>query len=201
MKKIIFIILILPVFTCTLNNANTIEYENPKKALLVIDMQIDYIGENAKFSIEKSQIENLISKINIIMNDYNNDNFQIIYLRNIFRKNDWKNKFRNYASIEGSLGIEIDPRINIVSKNIFDKYTPSAFSNIDFNNYLIQNKINEIYVCGVMADQCVYSTTLDAFNKGYKVNYIANAVGSTSVRNIERAIKKLRNKGIKIIEY
>jgi nicotinamidase-related amidase len=203
MRKLIFIILILFVFSCASKDIRLIEYDNPQKALLVIDMQIDYVDENGKFPIEKSQIEYLLSIINVIINDYNSTNYHIIYMRNIFRENDWKNIFRNYAVIEGSSGVEIDPRINIVSKNIFDKYTPNALSNNELINYLQQNMVNEIYLCGVLADvgECVYETAIGALYRGYKVNYIANAVGSSSIKNIKKAVLKLENKGINIIEY
>ena len=52
-----------------------------------------------------------------------------------------------------------------------------------------------------MADECVYETALGAFDRNYIVNYISNAVGSSSVKNIENAIEKLRKKGINIIKY
>jgi len=52
-----------------------------------------------------------------------------------------------------------------------------------------------------MADQCVYQTALAAFKKSYTVNYYVNAVGSSSIENIEKAAKKLSNKGINIVEY
>jgi len=201
MKNIVYIILILSIISCKSNNVRISDYENPKKALLIIDMQIDYIGENGKFTIENNQIENLIGITNNIIDEYYKNNYKIIYIRNIFRENDFKNIFRNYAAIEGSSGIEIDPRINIVSENIFDKYTPTAFSNVDFEIFLVENHINELFLCGVMADQCVYKTAISAYNKGYIVNYFANAVGSLSVKNIEKAIKKLNKKGINIIRY
>ena len=201
MKNLGFMVLLFLAFSCcSLDETIRIgNYDNPQKALLVIDMQIDYIDENGKLPIEKSQINSLIETINNIIVDSND--YQIIYMRNIFRKNDIKNIFRNFAVVEGTAGAEIDPRINVVSDNIFDKYTPSAFSNKRFENFLINNQINELYVCGVMADECVYETALSAYNSGYIVNYYANAVGSSSVRNIEKAIEKLRKKGINIIEY
>jgi nicotinamidase-related amidase len=200
------IFLIVPLFAviscCSLDESIKIgNYDYPQKTLLVIDMQIDYIDENGKFPIEKSQINRLIETVNNIIGDFHENNYQIIYMRNIFRKNDIKNIFRNFAVIEGTAGAEIAPGISIVSNDIFDKYTPSAFSNKRFENFLIRNQINELYVCGVMADECVYETALSAFNSGYIVNYYANAVGSSSVRNIENAIEKLKNKGINIIEY
>jgi nicotinamidase-related amidase len=201
MKYLWFILLTFSVISCTSNIVKIDNYDNPKKALLVIDMQIDYIGENARYSVENSQIDNLIGITNEIIEYSNQNNFSIIYLRRIFRENDWHNIFNNHAAIEGTIGVEIDPRINIVSENIFDKYTASAFSNKDFKNYLIQNQINELYLCGVMADQCVYETALDAFNEGYIVSYYANAVGSTSIKKIENAVRKLGNRGINIVKW
>jgi nicotinamidase-related amidase len=203
MRNIFLIAPLFAIFSCySFNEITKIDnYDNPQKALLVIDMQIDYIDENGKFPIERRQINNLIETVNNIIADFNDNDYQIIYIRRFFRKNDIQNIFRNFAVIEGTAGAEIDPRINIVSDNIFDKYTPSAFSNKRFENFLIRNQINELYVCGVMADECVYETALGAFDRNYKVNYISNAVGSSSVKKIENAIEKLRNKGINIIEY
>lgn len=203
MKNIFFVV---PIFIflscCSLDESIKIgHYDNPQKALLVIDMQIDYIDENGKFPIEKNQINGLIKTVNNIIDDFHGNNYQIIYIRRLFRKNDLKNVFRNFAAIEGTAGAEIDPGINIVSIDIFDKYAPSAFSNKRFENFLIRNQINELYVCGVMADECVYETALSAFNSGYIVNYYANAVGASSAKNIENAIEKLKNRGINIIEY
>ena len=201
MKKLVFMVFIIFTISCVSNVAKIENYQNPQKALLVIDMQIDYIGEDGKFTIVNNQIENLIINVNNIIKEFNANGYKIIYFRNVFRKNDFRNIFRNYTVIEGTLGVEIDPRINIVSEYIFDKYSVSAFSNNDFEQFLMENQINELYLCGVMADECVYETALSAFNKGYKVNYYANAVGSSSIRNIEKAINKLERIGIMIIEY
>jgi nicotinamidase-related amidase len=201
MKKLVFIVFVFSIISCKSNNVRINDYENPKSALLVIDMQIDYIGKNGKFTIENNQIENLIGITNIIIDEYYNNSYKVIYLRNIFRENDFRNRFRNYAAIEGSSGTEIDPRINIVSEYIFDKYTPTAFSNMDFEIFLIENQINELFLCGVMADQCVYQTAISAHNKGYIVNYFSNAVGSSSAKNIEKAIRKLGKRGVNIIKY
>jgi len=201
MKNWVLVLLVISTLSCTSKAVKIGNYDNPQKALLVIDMQIDYIGEEAKFPIEKSQIENLIITINKIIDEYHRKDYSIIYLRRVFRKNDIGNFSRNYACLEGTFGVEIDPKINIVSQNIFDKYAPDSFSSNAFENYLTENRINELYLCGVMADECVYETALGGYNRNYKINYIANAVGSTSVKNIEKAIDKLNKKRINIIHY
>lgn len=201
MKKFAVIFaLSLFVFSCTSKGEKIEDYSNPQKALLVLDMQIDFVGENAKMPIEKNQVNRLIATINNIIDEYSRAGYKIIYIKNIFRKNDIANFFRNKAAVEGTPGIEIDPRIKIVSDIFFDKNQPDAFSNSDFEKYLIQNKINELYICGVMADQCVYYTSMAALNRNYKVNYIINAVGSTNMNKIKKAAEKLNKKGINIIE-
>jgi len=132
MKKFIVVIVVLFLISCASNNTRLDNYENPRKALLVVDMQTDYIGEDGKYTIEKAQIENLVKTTNKIIEEFHNNNDKVIYLRNIFRKNDFRNRFRNYAVVEGTPGVEIDPAINIVSEYIFDKYSPNAFTNTDF---------------------------------------------------------------------
>ena len=164
-------------------------------------MQIDYIDANGKYPIEINQIVDFIVTVNNIINDFHDNNLEIIYLRNLFRKNDFKNRFRNYAVVEGTLGVKIDPRINILSENIFDKYAPDALTNNDVGNFLIQYQINELYLCGVLADECVYETALGAINKGYIVNYFSNGVVGSSIKNKENAIRKLKNRGVNIIEF
>ena len=188
--------------SCSTLDVDSIDnYCEPQKALLVIDMQIDYIDKNGRFPINHNQIDNLILNTNNIIEEFYQNGYTIIYLRNIFRRNDIKNIFRNFAVIEGTPGAEIDPGINIVSGNIFDKYKPDAFSSNDFNNFLIENQINELFLCGVMADECVYYTALGAVNRNYIVNFYINAVGSSNNKNIENAVNKLKNKGVNIIRY
>jgi nicotinamidase-related amidase len=201
MKNLIIVLLIIFIVSCASNVYVIDNYNNPQKALLVIDMQIDYIDKNGRFPINHNQIENLIIITNNIIDEFGQNEYTIIYLRNIFRKSDIKNIFRNYAVVEGTTGAEIDPRINIVSGNIYDKHKPDAFSSKGFNNFLIQNQINELYLCGVMADECVYSTALGAVSRNYIVNYYINAVGSSNDRNIENAVRKLKDKGVNIIRY
>jgi len=91
---------------CTSNDTRITNYGNPPKALLVIDMQVDLVDENGKFPIEKNQINGLITTVNAIIEDFYNDGCIIIYIRNILKN--------------GTHGAEIDPRINIVSVNIFE---------------------------------------------------------------------------------
>ena len=199
LKKIILLCLV-PVIVVSCSMQRVANYNNPQKALVVMDMQLDFLGENAKLPIE-NQVEDLIKTVNDIIEDFNGKGYEIIYIRSVFSKNDIANSFRNKAAIAGTTGIEIDPRINIVSENIFDKKRSSAFSNKDFENYLMKNQINELYIIGLMVEGCVYKTAISGLDRKYTVNFIENAVGVWKKKNLEPTKEKLNKKGAKIITY
>jgi len=197
LKKIILLCLVLvPVVSCGVKQIAN--YDNPQKALVVMDMQLDLIGENAKLPIENNA-DDLIKTVNAMIDDYHSQGYRIIYIRSVFSKYDIANFFRNKACVEGTAGIEIDPRVHIVSKNIFDKKRSSAFSNKDFENYLIQNQVNELYMTGVMAEGCVYRTTISGLERKYTVNFIENAVGVSKMKNLKPTIDKLNKKGARVV--
>ena len=199
LKKIFFLYFVSAIVV-SCSTQRVANYNNPQKALVVMDMQLDFLDENAKLPIE-NQVEDLIKITNDIIEDYNSMGYEIIYIRSVFSKNDIANFFRNKATIERTTGIEIDPRIKIVSKNIFDKKRSSAFSNKDFVNYLINNQINELYIVGLMAEGCVYKTAISGLDKKYTVHFIENAVGVWKMKNFEPTKEKLNKKGAQMITY
>jgi len=200
LKKVILLHLVSMIVVSCSSIKPIDKYANPQKVLLVIDMQLDFIGENAKMPIE-NQVEDLIQTVNNIIDDYNSKGYKIIYVNSAFSKYAIANFFRNKAAVEGTTGTEIDPRIKIISENIFEKKHSSAFTNKDFENYLINNQINELYITGLMAEGCVYKTAVGALDRKYIVNYIENAVGVWKMKNLETTKEKLNKKGAKIIKY
>jgi|GEM_PF-6768616 len=181
------------------NKSSDCRDEKAKKALMVIDMQVDFTEENGKFPVEKCQINNLIPAVNDLIDEFDQNNNEIIYVWNIFKKEDETNQYRNYSGIEGTDGVKINPKIKVISKNIFEKFAPSAFSNETLQIFLDKNEITELFICGVMAECCVLRTALDAVSRNFKVNYISKAVGALNLNKIDEIITKLKNNGVNII--
>jgi len=68
LKKIILLCLV-PVMVASCSVKQIAHYDNPQKALVVMDMQLDLIGENAKLPIENN-VDDLIKTVNdIIIHD------------------------------------------------------------------------------------------------------------------------------------
>lgn len=125
------------------------------KLLLVIDVQIDFINENTKPILLK--IEELV----------NSDNFKNIAFTRFI--NDVNSVWYKELNYKGCLTKE-QQQIAIDTKNckIFDKKIYSSL-NDEFKKYLIENNIDEIYLCGFDTDACVSKTALDLFENNYNV--------------------------------
>jgi nicotinamidase-related amidase len=172
-----------------------------KTVLLVMDMQEDFLGENAKMPINKEQIPAITAVINSLIDDFESNGRQIIYVKSEFPKIALGNRIRHHAAIKGSPGTEIYGKIRISGNLIFSKKEPDAFSNPEFEKYLVANQVNQLVITGVYADQCVLTTTLKALGRGYQVKFVRNGVGSSSDKAVDKACETVKKKGGEVIEY
>jgi nicotinamidase-related amidase len=177
------------------------KFENPKTALLVLDMQEDFLGEKAKMPIKKEQIPAITAVVNSLIDEFERDGRPIIYIKSEFPKIALGNRIRHHAAIVGSPGTEIYEKIRISGNVIFSKKKPDAFSNPEFEKYLVANQVSQLVITGVYADQCVLTTTLAALDRKYRVTFVSNGVGSSSEKAVNKACEKVRKKGGEIIEY
>lgn len=166
-----------------------------------MDMQEDFLGEKAKMPINKEQIPAITAVVNSLIDEFEKNGQQIIYIKSEFPKIALGNRIRHHAAIVGSPGTEIYRKIRISGKVIFSKKQPNAFSNSEFVNYLEANQVNQLVITGVYADQCVLDTTLEALKRKYRVKFVRNGVGSSSEKAVDKACERVKNKGGEVIEY
>lgn len=125
------------------------------KLLLVIDVQKDFINKNTA---------PILSKIEELVNSGNFKN--IAFTRFI---NDINSIWYKELKYKGCLTKE-QQQIAINTKNykVFDKRIYSSL-NDELKTYLLENEIDEIYLCGFDTDACVSKTALDLFENNYNV--------------------------------
>ena len=204
MKQLILVVPLFIIFAgCSFETKGNIiaKYEKPKTVLLVLDMQEDFLGKNAKLPIDKEQIPAITAVVNSLIDEFERNGQQIIYVKSEFPKNAIGNRIRHHAAIEGSPGTNIYRKIRISGKAIFAKKEPDAFSNPEFEKYLIANQVNQLVITGVYADQCVLYTTLGALNRNYQVKFVRNGVGDSSENEVNKACETVKEKGAEVIEY
>ncbi|MFB9326855.1 cysteine hydrolase family protein [Paenibacillus aurantiacus] len=171
------------------------------RALLVMDMQRDFIGEDARMPVDPGQTPGLLEHVNALVDDFAQEGSDILYVMNEFSPYDLiGNVFRQQASVAGSAGAELDARVRLAGSLRFAKRRGSAFSNSALAGYLAAAGISELVITGVFAEGCVYRTAKEALRRGFLVTVPHQAVGGRNERTRGRALAKLRRIGAHVVD-
>ncbi len=154
------------------------EYEHPQPALLVIDIQEATTGEYSLYPFFRSNADNLLLNINRAAGSFDQHQLPVIFVKSEIT-NPLINLINNsYA--KGSASAAFDQRLNVVSDLQLSKKVKDSFRNTRLDSLLIINQVNEIYVAGVDAAECVNATVQAALNRGYRIHILRDAVLSKS---------------------
>lgn len=171
------------------------KYDNPAKALMVIDVQEDYTGVFGKQPPLFKNVDAQIKTINRLINNASKSGMKVVYIRQIFDNNFFTRKFIGRA-IDGLPGTEVDNRIKVINSNDFTKKISDAFSNPKLEAFLISSQVNEVYLVGLDAAYCVYYTAMGALNRGYRVTVVEDAVMTR--KNMSDVLTQYEKDGIAV---
>jgi len=154
-----------------------------KTALIIVDVQNDYIKDNGLIHIPYSI--NIIDNINNIK-----DNFDIIcFTKNISEKNtliknitDIRISDNGFFCVKDTNGSEIHDKLSTTDNNVFIRNYNESFSgllgknsnNMTLLEYLQNNNITHTFVCGLPGDYSVKYTVIDLL-KYFKTYLILDA--------------------------
>ncbi len=167
-------------------------------ALIVIDMQNDYLYEKrkAKFSYHTAE---LTANVNKLIHQYKDNGCDVIYIRHIIQ-NLPTNRLLFGFSIAGTEGAELYSGLDIVSDYCFDKLVGDALTNKKLLEHIQKNGIKRLHLCGLDEFGCVTSTALGAAKRGITAEIIRNGTATVfSVSKIKKKKEKLNKAGIKYI--
>ncbi len=177
------------------------QYKKPKKALLVIDTQEDFIGKNNKVNNRYRNVDEVLERINLIQRRCDFQGYPVIYIRQEFSGLAGKmmsKVFMKGAAIQGNPGVLMDKRLKIFSQNEFTKNRGDAFCNPKLDEFLRENEINELFLCGLDGEYCVHTTAKGALNRGYKVNIFVDGILLGKPENYNQLIQEYYNEGISL---
>ena len=126
-----------------------------RKLVLVIDVQKDFINENTSKTLDN--IKSLIDS----------QKYDMIAFTRFINDEDsiWYKKL-NYKGCMTKEQQEIV--LDTKDQKIFDKRIYSALNN-ELKQFIKENNIDEIYLCGFDTDACVQKTAIDLFEQEYNV--------------------------------
>ena len=156
-----------------------------KKALIIIDMQKDYLWDKRK-PIFNYDTESLVGNVNRVIDLYKNEGYDIIYIKHILSKLLWGVGY----SIRGTEGAELFEGVNVVSDYFFEKNRSDTFTAKTFREFIKRQRYKEVTLCGLDECGCVGATAKGAINEGIKVRMLTNCIGS---RFPADKVQKIRN--------
>lgn len=156
-----------------------------EKALLVIDMQEDYIGARSRFH---GYPDLFIETVNERIVSAGRDGIPVIYVRNAGRK-------KRPASV-----LDFVSGLKLVSEYRMEKDRASAFSNPELMELLKCLGVSEVEVVGIDGNGCVAATALDACRLGFSVVFPTRYIGVKDRQRFVRTREKLHKFNIMVLD-
>jgi len=170
------------------------QYDNPKSALLVVDVQKDITNDSSPYD----NIEGFVYNVNQAITHAEKNDMEIIYIKNECGNNPIIKLLSGGKFKEGTEGVEFDSNLLVLNDNIFIKNKGDSFSIKEFDEYLISNQVDTLYIVGADASACVYNTARGALNRDYVVSVIEDAIITVNDKTMSKMLKQYEKDGIEV---
>jgi nicotinamidase-related amidase len=139
----------------------------PKSVLLVIDVQDSFKGDAATWATRNNpSFESNLAKL---IGAYRSADLPIVFVlhQNLRADSHFNPRSPFYRFMDF-----VAPRPDEV---VLQKTTINAFASTDLARRLTQWQINRLTVTGIQTEQCCETTTRDASDRGYQVDFVTDA--------------------------
>ena len=171
-------------------------YNEPKAALLVIDVQNDTTSNTAFYGDTTRFLENVNQAIAFA----EENDMEILYVKNITGNNPVLQLLAGGKYKDGTVGAELADGLQIASGNIFTKSIRDSFSDKGFEDYLISKQVDTLYIVGADASACILSTAQGGINRNYNVNIISDAIITVNDTVMAQMLEQYTKDGAVVID-
>ncbi|MFA5650410.1 MAG: nicotinamidase [Proteiniphilum sp.] len=175
-----------------------------KKALLIVDVQNDFCPGGA---LGVKDGDKVVPVINGIM-----DQFDLV-----LASRDWHPEesvhFEKWPAhcVAGTPGADFHPDLDTGkidrefrkgTDNKDDGYSAFEATNASLPDYLKENEVKALYVCGLTTDYCVRASALDAVNEGIHTYVITDAIAAVNAQpgDGKKALDEMYANGCILVE-
>lgn len=150
-----------------------------RRALIVVDMSVEQVGGihyNKKSLVDHCQqlCHNANHFFDIILDSR-------LWLRSPEESSlSWVySETAQTMFVADSEGASLIPELRSDNVQFVEKNNYSCFANSKLLEILQHNDVDEVYICGINTDYCVFLTALDAFQYKFRTFVVQDAVSST----------------------
>ena len=172
------------------------KYPAPRAALLVIDIQEDYTGPQAKKRFRDG--DRIVRVSNALLAQAQAKGAVVVYIKNAI-DNPIISAFTGGLNAPGSPGTEMDRRlIKVPGAMTFTKNRSDAFSTLELDTFLRENHVDQLLLTGLDGAYCVNATARGALNRGYHVTLFQDGIATESSKSIETLAQGWREVGAQV---
>ena len=172
------------------------KYAAPRAALLIIDIQEDYTGPQAKKRFRDG--DRIVRVSNALLAQAQAKGTVVIYIKNVI-DNPIVSVFTGGLNAPDSPGTEMDSRlIRVPGAMTFTKSRSDAFSNLELDAHLRENRVDQLLLTGLDGAYCVNATARGALNRGYRVTLFQEGIATESSKSIEKLAQSWREAGAQV---
>lgn len=162
------------------------------KVLFVVDMQEMYVGRGRDKNAYPYDSEKLIECINKRIVSYKPEEvFYIVSYK--------KGLFGGAMPKEGTPAAGFPAKLKVVSKNIYQKSKPDAFSNVALEDFMRARNVKEIEFVGVDGGISVGNTAIGAIECGMTVILNEDCIGTVSKEKAMKCREKMKKNKVSYI--
>lgn len=171
-------------------------YPAPRVALLIIDIQEDYTGPQAKKPYRDG--DQIVRVSNALLAQAQAKGAVVVYIKNVI-DNPIVSVLTGGINAPGSSGTEMDRRlIKVPEAMTFSKSRTDAFSTPELDAYLREKQVDQLLITGLDGAYCVNATARGALNRGYKVTLFQDGIATESSKSIEKLAQSWREAGAQV---
>ena len=153
----------------------------PKRALLLIDVQNEYVSGN--LPIEYPPLATSLKNIEAAIKTAQSHSIPIVVVQQMAPET-------SPIFAKGSHGWELHPLVASLKPDLLvHKQLPSALAGTQLAQWLKNEEIDTLTVTGYMTQNCNESTIRQATHEGWAVEFLHDAAGTVSFRNSQGLLK------------
>ena len=162
MKKITILLLFIGAIMAHINAQNSEAENEDKSALIIVDVQEFYFPDGFNPLVEP---EKASEKAGSVLNDFRDNNELIIHVKHATSK-------------DSAIYEDVYPK---KGEKVITKHFANSYRETELLDFLKQNDVSEVIICGMMTHMCVEATARASADYGFKVIVLDDACATRDI--------------------
>jgi acyl-CoA reductase-like NAD-dependent aldehyde dehydrogenase/nicotinamidase-related amidase len=176
--------------------------ETTRAALVLVDLQRDFLDTVPLYPAA----DRLVERVSRLLARCREAGIPVFHIRTVVAR-DGRNLMPHWRRngirrcIEGTAGAEPPPALQSQeTERVYTKPFFSAFGNPRLHGDLSQAGIKTLLVAGIHTHACIHATVLDAYQLGYAVKLVTDAIGSYAPLHAELTVSHLAGRACEAVD-